>query len=178
MTYSIGQLGKEFGLSRSTLIYYDKIGLLKPSGRSGANYREYTQKDRNRLKTIMTYREAGMSLKSIQLLLSDRGKANRTKVLEAQIQELNNEISQLRKQQQLTIELLKNHDINLSARTMSKEQWVRILEATGMSEKDMWQWHAEFEKRMPQAHQDFLESLNISTEEIREIRKKSGSPPE
>ena len=41
---TIGQLGRQFGISRSSLIYYDKIGLIKPSARSEANYRLYTKR--------------------------------------------------------------------------------------------------------------------------------------
>ena len=47
--YTVGHLARSFGLSRSTLLYYDSIGLCKPSGRSAANYRTYTEKDRERL---------------------------------------------------------------------------------------------------------------------------------
>jgi hypothetical protein len=56
---------------------------------------------------------------------------------------------------------------------MNKTQWVNLLASSGMSDEDMWQWHVEFEKYMPEAHQDFLESLNISQSEILEIREKS-----
>lgn len=173
MTYSISKLGKAFGLSRSTLIYYDKIGLLRPSARSKSNYREYTNADYQRLEKIMKYRTAGMALKAIQDLLEEGGQASRAQVLEAQVEQLNQEIAQLRKQQQVTIELLKSNNINLPTRSMNKTQWVKLLESTGMSDDDMWQWHIEFEKRMPEAHQDFLESLNISAKEIKEIRRKS-----
>ncbi|MFC1747364.1 MerR family DNA-binding transcriptional regulator [Pseudomonadota bacterium] len=37
--HTIGEVSKRFSISRSTLLYYDAIGLLSPSGRSNANYR-------------------------------------------------------------------------------------------------------------------------------------------
>lgn len=37
----MGELGRLFGLSRTALLYYDSIGLLKPSGRSASGYRRY-----------------------------------------------------------------------------------------------------------------------------------------
>lgn len=175
MTYSIGALAKQFGLSRSTLIYYDKIGLLSPSSRSSANYREYTQKDQSRLAKVISYRDAGIPLHAILAILDDEGKASRTKVLESQLEQLNKEIAQLRKQQQVTIELLQCAGINMPVRSMNKDQWVSLLASTGMTDDDMWSWHVEFEKLMPEAHQDFLESLNIPANEISEIRKKSRS---
>src|SRR5574344_1987818 len=47
--HTIGQIAKRFALSRSTLLYYDTIGLLSPSGRSQANYRLYTDNDVRRM---------------------------------------------------------------------------------------------------------------------------------
>lgn len=173
MTYTISQLGEAFSLSRSTLIYYDKLGLLRPSSRSEGNYRLYSQKDFQRLEKIMTYRESGLSLAAIADLLDQNAKSNRVKVLEAQVGRLHLEIQKLRKQQQVTVELLRSDGIDRPARAMNKTQWVNLLASSGMSDEDMWQWHVEFEKYMPEAHQDFLESLNISQSEILEIREKS-----
>ena len=75
--YTIGYLVKNFALSRSTLLYYDKIGLLKPSGRSDANYRLYTQDDVRKMEQIALYKEAGLTLEAIANLLEDRG-SNKT----------------------------------------------------------------------------------------------------
>ena len=41
-TYSISKLARACGLSRSTLLYYDRLGLLPPSGRTGSGYRCYS----------------------------------------------------------------------------------------------------------------------------------------
>ena len=175
MSYSISKLAQEFGLSRSTLLYYDKLGLLQPSSRSAANYRLYSEADRERLARIMTYRETGMSLQAIGELLSQPGKVARIKVLEAQLESLGGEISRLRKQQELTLELLKSKGIDRPTRLMTKAQWTALLASAGMSDEDMWQWHREFEARLPAAHQDFLESLNIPKDEIKQIRRRSRS---
>src|SRR5262245_19662656 len=51
-TYSISRLARAFGLSRSTLLYYDRIGLLAPSGRTGSGYRSYSEKDYRQLERI------------------------------------------------------------------------------------------------------------------------------
>jgi len=56
---------------------------------------------------------------------------------------------------------------------VSKERWVEIMRASGMSELDMHNWHAQFEKMEPQAHQEFLESLGISPAEIDKIHQFS-----
>ncbi len=43
----------------------------------------------------------------------------------------------------------------------TKKEWVELCQAIGLSESDMQQWHHEFESRYPQAHQEFLEWINI-----------------
>src|SRR6266496_3342040 len=72
-TYSISKLARTRGLSRSTLLYYDRLGLLKPSGRTGSGYRYYTDADQRRLKRIFDFREAGLTLKEIRAVLSSGG---------------------------------------------------------------------------------------------------------
>ena len=69
--YSIGTLVKQFGLSRSALLYYDKIGLLRPSSRTAANYRVYTDDDVARMGQIELYKQAGLPLESIRDLLDE-----------------------------------------------------------------------------------------------------------
>ena len=176
MMYNIGQLASQFGLSRSTLLYYDRKGLLTPSTRTRANYRAYSDSDLQRLKKIMTYRETGLSLSRIGELLGGEGSNRRTELLSSQLDLLNQEIASLRKQQHVILDLLGNDAITRSTRSMSKKQWVKLLAASGMSDDEMDQWHVEFERRMPQAHQDFLESLNIPKAQIRQIRKQSRNP--
>ena len=58
-SYSITALAREQGLSRSTLLYYDRIGLLSPQSRSEANYRYYGEEQRQRLRQICALRAAG-----------------------------------------------------------------------------------------------------------------------
>ena len=48
--YTVSKIAQRFGLSRSTLLYYDRIGLLSPSGRSPGDYRLYDQADCDRLE--------------------------------------------------------------------------------------------------------------------------------
>ena len=66
---TVSRLARQFNLSRSTLLYYDRIGLLRPSDRSRSNYRLYTREDRKRLEKICHYRAIGLPLKAIQRIL-------------------------------------------------------------------------------------------------------------
>lgn len=167
--YTIKQLTEQFGLSRSTLLYYDKINLLKPTARSEANYRLYSTADVSRMQKIATYREAGLSLDSIQAVLS-ADSSNVTNILEKRLIRLNDEISRLREQQQHLLALLGSESNVRLSKTMNKEQWVDLLRSSGMDDKAMHQWHVEFERKLPEMHKDFLQSLGCSDKEVEEIR--------
>jgi DNA-binding transcriptional MerR regulator len=67
--YTVKQLACLAGVSVRTLHHYDQKGLLKPSFRTEANYRLYTEIELYRLQQILFYRELGMPLKEIGGLL-------------------------------------------------------------------------------------------------------------
>lgn len=171
--YTIGDLAKKFHISRSTLLYYDALGLLTPSERSPANYRLYTDSDLNRLEKIMLYREAGLPLEAIKNVLSYE-KDEITAVLEDRLFEINEEINILRTQQSVILKLLENEKKWRQTRVLTKERWVEIMLAAGLDEADMLKWHIEFERLSPEAHLDFLESLGLPASEIAAIRKFGG----
>jgi DNA-binding transcriptional MerR regulator len=172
--FTISQLARRFGLSRSTLLYYDSIGLLPPSARSRANYRLYSDDDVRRMEIIDQYRRAGLPLADIARLLSSAS-GELTGVLEARLRTLNEEIRGLRYQQKLIVRLLRSHDALPPVRHIDKDGWVSILRAAGMGDSDMERWHVEFERQSPEAHQDFLESLGLDPSEIDRIRESSRS---
>ncbi len=57
---------------------------------------------------------------------------------------------------------MKNH--------VNVEEWVAMFEEIGLDEAKMHQWHRIFETRHPDAHQGFLEWLEIDRQEIDRIR--------
>ncbi len=91
----ISELARRHGLSRSTLLYYDRIGILSPSERTPSGYRVYTGADEERLERIGTYRRASVSLKEIQKIL-DAPAGQVTDVLRARLEELDGELEALR----------------------------------------------------------------------------------
>jgi hypothetical protein len=92
------------------------------------------------------------------------------KALHQRLTELNHEIAALRRQQQAVLSLLPKKGQDHLARAMTKEKWMALLRAQGMSDAEMQQWHAAFERQSPLAHQDFLESLGLHENEIKRIR--------
>jgi len=58
------------------------------------------------------------------------------------------------------------------AETFGKNEWVKLFAQTGLSEEMMETWHRLFEADYPQAHQSFLEWLQLSAEDVAAIRKR------
>lgn len=171
--FTIGQVANRYALSRSTLIYYDKVGVLQPSGRSVSNYRLYSAKDLQRMDRIMELRSAGLSLDAISRLLNQEGDGLNS-ILEHRLRSINGEIRHLRNQQQVILKLLQNEGAMKASRVMTKATWVSLLQAAGLDDEGMRNWHIEFEKTSPEAHQDFLESIGIEKDEIQKIRAWAG----
>src|SRR3954468_6516238 len=55
------------------LRHYEALGLLRPSGRTGSGYREYSGDDVRRIFHIESLRSLGMSLREIGRALDDPG---------------------------------------------------------------------------------------------------------
>ncbi|WP_203230261.1 MerR family transcriptional regulator [Segeticoccus rhizosphaerae] len=68
---TVGQVADRFGVTVRTLHHYDAIGLLRPSERSTAGYRLYTDADLTRLQHVVVYRRLGFALEKIALLIDD-----------------------------------------------------------------------------------------------------------
>lgn len=173
--FTVSQLARRCGLSRTALLYYESIGLMAPPARSSGNYRRYGEADLRRLLEIRAYRDAGLKLEDIGAILntnSDRRGSDAVRVLKRRLLELDGEIGTLRKHQQAILKLLE-HTALRKAKMITKEKWVSIMKACGFSSEQMNSWHAEFERSAPEEHQEFLEFLHIPAEEVKTIRESS-----
>ena len=168
---TISKLARAFGLARSTLLYYDRLGLLRPDRHSPAGYRLYGADAQARLTRIVELRAAGLPLATVKRVLETSTPL--AEALERQVAALNRQLAQLRTQQRVVLTLLQSPATERRARAMSKEAWTRMFRSIGMSDADMQQWHAHFERSMPEAHQDFLESLGLEAAEVKRIRAGS-----
>jgi DNA-binding transcriptional MerR regulator len=70
---NVGEVSALAGVTVRTLHHYDRIGLLSPSGRSAAGYRQYGPADLDRLHQVLLYRELGFPLEEVGTLLDDPG---------------------------------------------------------------------------------------------------------
>jgi len=166
---TISKLAKKFGLSRATILYYEREGLLEPAGRAANGYRWYGAKEIERLKQIAGFRSYGVSVRDIRELLARDSIQAHEQILRKRFAQMETEIQDLRRQQQALLSLLEQAQESPQP-PMSIDRWSGIMRAAGMSNGDMHNWHREFEAREPQAHKEFLESLNLGPDEIRRIR--------
>ncbi len=68
---NVGEVAALAGVTVRTLHHYDRIGLLSPSGRTAAGYRQYAPADLDRLHSVLLYRALGFSLEEVATLLDD-----------------------------------------------------------------------------------------------------------
>ncbi len=166
--FRITALGRRFGLSRSSLLYYDRIGLLCPSGRSEADYRLYSQADCDRLARICAFREAGISLDEIARLLN--ADTPHGPILERRLHELGQAILALKAQQRLIAGMLRTAASGPEATGLDPALWLELQHACGLDAAALKHWHTEFERRAPAAHHAFLVSLGLSEKETTQVR--------
>ena len=174
--YTIGQMARRADLSRSTLLYYDRIGLLRPSSRSPAGYRLYDAADLRRLEKIAFYRRTGAPLHEIDRLLAASDDALRS-LLEKRLRDLQEQILTLREQQSVIMKLLQHDRLPSQITGMDKDKWVGLLSAAGLDEAGMRRWHKAFERLAPQGHHDFLSALGIPEADVKTIRAWSRPAP-
>lgn len=166
---TVTQLANKFGISRATVLYYEKKGLLAPKTRSENGYRWYGADEIKALETILAYRSFGLPLAKLADLIERKDVVAQELILRDQFNALEREILTLRQQQKAIVQLLKQPTL-LEKNMVTKDRWVEIMKAAGLNDQDMMNWHKKFEAMEPDEHQKFLESLNIDPDEIKQIR--------
>ncbi len=97
----IGKLGRQSGLSRDTLRFYEKEGLLGKVPRLENGYRDYPPELKLRLTWISELKALGLSLSDIKALTSQQDKSPAThcdslrEPLKNRLQRLNEAIEEL-----------------------------------------------------------------------------------
>lgn len=169
--WTVTKFARRAGLSRTALLYYESIGLMRKPERSQGNYRCYGERDLKRLLEIRAYRDVGLGLADIRSIL-DRPVGDAAAVLQRRLMELDGEVRTLREHQAAILKLLSHGGLR-RRKMITKEKWVSIMKACGLSDEQMHRWHAEFERSAPEEHQEFLEFLHIPPAEIKGIREQS-----
>ncbi len=124
--YRISELAELVGLSRSTLLYYGKLGLIEAQRQSNG-YRLYSEKDLQRVRLLQQLQAGGLTLKECQACLD--AKIERS-LLENRLKQLDEELLQ--------------------------KQRSRDLLAAMLGESGLEEWHESMDKLAPDAHLDWL----------------------
>ena len=140
MQYRISQLAEAAGLSRSTLLYYEKKGLI--SGQRADNgYRLYTEADRQRLHLLQQLQAGGLTLEECKACL------------EAQIdrQQLARRLKQLDQE-------------------LEQKQQARQLLAALLGEHSLREWHQTTDRLAPDAHLDWLKQQGFTEKQALHLK--------
>ena len=68
--YTISQLARAASVPTSTLRYYERVGLVCPTGRADNNYRVYTRETLQRIHFIRAAQATGLTLDDVRTLLA------------------------------------------------------------------------------------------------------------
>ena len=83
--FTVGEFAKLCGISKQTLIFYDRENVLKPKERDEYNgYRYYTADQLEQMDSILILREIGVSLSEIRAYMANRSLKSSLQLLESQ----------------------------------------------------------------------------------------------
>jgi DNA-binding transcriptional MerR regulator/cyclopropane fatty-acyl-phospholipid synthase-like methyltransferase len=137
--YRISELARSVGLSRTAILYYEKIGLLK-ARRAANGYRLYSDADRQQLCLLQQLQAGGLTLQECRACLT--GRIDRD-LLTRRLGALDAEIADKRRARDLLAALL---------------GWGSLRE-----------WHETVERAAPDLHRNWLMTQGFSSEEAARV---------
>ncbi len=90
-----GEFAQLYGVSKDTLLYYDKIGLFRPRLRAENGYRLYSLDQLHQFDLILMLRLANLPIEDIAAYLNDCQPEQLLVLLQAQVQRLSQQIAGL-----------------------------------------------------------------------------------
>lgn len=171
---TVSELAKKFSLSRATILYYEREGLLLPATRGQNGYRYYTTENAETLRRIVGYRACGISVAQIRVLLSEEQEdENRLpEMVQEHFLKLEDRIGILRRQQYAIVSLLIAQKEQPDDR-LTLASWHHHAVSAGLTGEDMKDWHRMFENVDPAGHTKFLEYLGCDSRTVEDIRNWS-----
>lgn len=138
--YKISELATKVGLSRTALLYYEKLNLI--CGKRLENgYRVYSDQDIQRISLIQQLHLGGLTLKECKVCLET--KIDKT-LIKQRLKVLDEEIKQ--------------------------KQQSRQLLAAIIGEGDLKTWHEDLDKLAPDAHLDWLKTQGFNDKEALHLK--------
>ncbi len=177
---TVHEVSKLAGVSIRTLQYYDRIGLLHPTGRTEAGYRLYDDTDLERLQHILLFRELEFPLKDIRDILESPD-FDRNKALEQQIELLTLKREHLEHLIRFAkdIKEMGVKHMDFSAFDKSKlDEYAREAKASWGDTPEYKEFEAKTKNRSDKDNQLFVERFMLLFKEAGEIRDKDPGSPE
>ena len=138
--YQISEFASKLDISRTTLLYYEKLNLIQGK-RLSNGYRVYSDSDLQKMRLIQQLQQGGLTLKECKTCIEN--KIDRT-LIKTRLQKLDDEITQKQQSRDLLASLLGSDDENT--------------------------WHEAAIKNAPQAHFDWLIKQGFNEREALRIK--------
>ncbi len=159
---TIGQLASRCQVARTTVLYYEQVGLVAPVGRSEAGYRLYSEHELARVQQICAYRATGLGVEAIRGLLAG---ADKPAMIARRLDEIGRAMRRLREQQALLVALLGGGALPPAP----ADPFADLFNEKGLDDAAMLRWHVVFARQNPDGHKAFLRSLGLSDAEVARI---------
>jgi MerR family transcriptional regulator, thiopeptide resistance regulator len=158
--YHIGEFAQKAAVSIRTLRFYDKVGLLSPSGYTEAGYRLYTDTDFFRLQQILAMKFLGFSLGEVkQCLEVGLGGLQESLALQKAM------MQEKREQLDTVIQAIDETEKLLTANIQNWQAIVRVIQVIQMQQQNDWRTKYFSEEQLKQMSEL---SKNAYTDEQRE----------
>jgi len=151
--YSVSAAARKIGVTRSTLLYYERLGLVAPQRHPENRYRRYSEDDIQRLITLRQLQKAGLSLNECRQWLEGHLESA---ILHQRLDDLKGRIDSLNQAHTVLAALLRRHT----------NENHPIDQKNGQ----LTPWHVDFETRSPQAHAAWLNRQGFTEKETLQIR--------
>ncbi|WP_399890371.1 MerR family transcriptional regulator [Streptomyces sp. BBFR51] len=163
-TRRIGELARETGLSIRALRYYDRLGLLTPSARTGGGHRCYDAADVRRLHRILALRSFGLPLTQIRAVLDAEPDHDPARLIRRQLDVVE---ERLRQTAQLRLRLLGVLDALDASAGTTTEAYLEVIEEMTAVERPL---TPEEVARLSEARRRYAETL--TDEERRALHRR------
>jgi len=159
ISWKIGELASQCGITVRTLHHYHQIGLLVPSEFTEAGHRLYTKADASKLQQILSLKQLGFSLEEIYNFIVNPN-YNPMLVVQAQLEIIN---EQIKLKEKLRNELEQLQTLMSLNKNISIDQLLKIMELIRMNKNNY---------LTPELVEKMKASLNSLTEEKKLKLKK------
>lgn len=177
---TVGQTAELVGVSVRTLHHWDAIGLVRPSGRTAADYRLYGPADVARIHRVLVYRELGIALADIGALLDDPS-ADEVAHLQRQREALVSRISRLQEMVSAVDQIVKERNMGNNPTPQERaelfgNEWAEEAEERWGGTKE-WEQSQERQASMTKADQDRIIAEGNALNEELGAAKRDGVQP-